>query len=146
MNISKADDYPAYNATVKGVSTDSENVGAISLIGLAKNGFWINTPSNFIWNDILDNLGFTTAGAYATEEEKATAIANFKAWLAERYASGNPVTIRYISSELQSETDFTADNEYTAYKGGTEKVLENDGNEYGADNTQTVNYIFVKEA
>ena len=57
----------------------------------------------------------------------------------------NNVTIRYISTTLQSETDITADNEYTAYKGGTEKVLENDGAEYCADNTLTQNYLFVKE-
>ena len=46
------------------------------------------------------------------------------------------------------ETPFTAQqsasgNEYTAYKNGTEKVLDNDGNEYGADNTLTQDYILV---
>ena len=48
------------------------------------------------------------------------------------------------------ETPFTAQqsasgNEYTAYKNGTEKVLENDGGEFNADNTLTQNYLFVKE-
>lgn len=101
--------------------------------------------SNLTWFDILDTLGYTTAGIEPTAEEKATAVANFKAWVAQRYADGNPVTIRYVSSTLQSETDFTADKEYTAYKGGTEKVLDNDGAEYGAENTLTQDYIFVTE-
>ncbi|MBQ7912170.1 MAG: hypothetical protein IJ308_00285, partial [Clostridia bacterium] len=73
------------------------------------------------------------------------AIADFKAYLAQRYADGNPVTIRYISSTLQSETDITANNEYTAYNGGTEKVLDDDGAEYGADNTLSQDYILVTE-
>lgn len=137
--------YPRCNPTLKGISTDSDNVGTISLIVTAANGIWINMPSNIIWNDILDRLGYTTAGAYATDEEQTTAITNFKSWLAQRYADGNPVTIRYVASDVQSETDFTESNEYTAYKGGTEKVLDNDGNEYGADNTLTQDYILVTE-
>ena len=123
------------------VSTDSVRTGKVS------NNVFLFFSLSLCWLDILDTLGYTTAGTLlTTAEEQEAAIANLKAWLAQRYADGNPVTIRYVSSVLQSETDFTAGNEYTAYKGGTEKVLENDGAEYGADNTQTVNYIFVKEA
>lgn len=57
------------------------------------------------------------------------------------------MTVRY-PIDTPTETDFTAEqaasgNEYTAYKNGTEKVLENDGKEYGADNTLTQDYILV---
>lgn len=91
------------------------------------------------WKGILKQIG-----AWENEESSKTqAIEDFKVYLAQRYSDGNPVTIRYVSSTLQSETDFTADNEYTAYKGGTETVLENDGKDYGADNTLSQNYIIV---
>jgi hypothetical protein len=92
------------------------------------------------WRGILAQLGF-----WASTDDNTTAIASFKSYLAQRYADGNPVTIRYVSSTLQSETDFTADNEYTAYKSGTEKVLSNDNAEFGANNTMTINYVFVRE-
>ena len=61
------------------------------------------------------------------------------------------MTVRFpFDNAYHTSTDFTATqsangNEYTAYKGGTEKVLENDGNEYGADNTLTQDYILVTE-
>lgn len=127
----------------KGVFSDGE---VYTTSGGKAGAIRIGISDQFVyWDGILDLLGFTTAGATPTDEEKTTAIANFKAWLAERYASGNPVTIRYVSSTLQSESTFTEGNEYTAYKGGTEKVLENDGNEYGADNTLTQDYILVTE-
>lgn len=98
-----------------------------------------------LWSGILDKLGITTQGTTPTVEEQATAVATFKAWLTQRYAEGNPVTVRYLAEDIQSETPFTADNEYTAYKGGTEKVLDNDGKEYGAENTLSQNYIIVTE-
>lgn len=103
----------------------------------------LNNQNLLLWVGVFDTLGFTTAGDKPTSEEQATLVTKFRAWLAQRYADGNPVTIRYVSSVLQSETDFTADNEYTAYKGGTEKVLDNDGKDYGADNTLSQNYIIV---
>ena len=73
-------------------------------------------------------------------DSRFTSVAELKTWMAE-----NNVTIRYLSSTLQSETDFTESNEYIAYNGGREKVLENDGKDYGADNTLTQDYILVTE-
>ena len=95
------------------------------------------------WFGVLDYLGFTTAGTTPTEEEKSAAVAKFKAWLSQRYAEGNPVTIRAMSSTA-TETDFTADNEYTAWHKGMERV-ENDGAQFGVDNTLTQDYILVTE-
>ena len=136
------------NRVLNAVSTD----GAVPKSEQAawdSNVFWIGVNNKYLyWIDILRILGFTDSWVdeeNPTNEEQNQAISDFKAYLAQRYADGNPVTIRYVSSTLQSETDFTADNEYTAYKGGTEKVLYNDGNEYGANNTLTQNYILVKE-
>ena len=115
-----------------------------------------------VWARILDQLGYTVSGQEYTNEELEAAIIQFKGWLSKRYSNGNPVTIRYISSTLQSETAFTAEqktklNFYIdekgnnegawnlAYKDGTEKVLDNDGAEYGADNMLTQNYIIVNK-
>ena len=123
-----------------GVCTDAD-IGVFGQYGIV---LGLNS-TNVYWNGILDSLGYTTAGVEPTTEERNTAISKFTAYLAQRYADGNPVTIRYVSSALQSESTFTEGNEYTAYKGGTERVLYNDGNEYGADNTLTQDYILVTE-
>lgn len=91
-------------------------------------------------------IGSMNAALYlSVDKTQITSVDDLKVWLAQRYADGNPVTIRYVSSTLQSEMNFTADNEYTAYKGGTETVLDNDGKEYGAENTLSQNYIIVTE-
>ena len=128
---------PTIESSAVYASTEGDNF----IVGASTAG-----NETMLWTSILDILGFTTTGTQATAEEQATAITNFKAYLAQRYADGNPVTIRYVSSELQSETDFMADNnEYTAWVNGTEKVLENDGAEFNADNTLTQNYLFVRE-
>ena len=97
-------------------------------------------PSSIAQDKIVTDLGFEDNGE--TDAEKLQKIISY---LAKRYEDGNPVKIRYVSSILQSETNFTANNEYTAYKGGTEKVLDNDGAEFGVENTLTQNYLFVKE-
>lgn len=136
---------PAGNKTVADyVSTDSEKTTGNEF---TTGTMWCGYASSrqFMWLGILAKLGYLEAGTTPTTEEANEAIEKFKAWLAERYASGNPVTVRYLARDLQSETDFTESNEYTAYKGGTEKVLDNDGTEYGVDNTMTVNYILVSE-
>jgi hypothetical protein len=124
-----------------GVCTDATVVQKKpSAVGDMQIGDGRSGANPVFWKGILAQLGF-----WASTDDNTTAIASFKAYLAKRYADGNPVTIRYISSVLQSETDFTDGNEYTAYKKGTEKVLDNDGAEYGADNAMTINYVFVSE-
>lgn len=121
------------------------------LLGNVKYNFGEGVCTDFKrMTGLTDTVGFAigsdNAALYlSVPKTQITSVDDLKAWLAQRYADGNPVTIRYISSVLQSETDFTADNEYTAYKEGTEKVLDNDGAEYGADNTLTQDYILVTE-
>lgn len=83
-------------------------------------------------------------GAFATKTAE-----EFKDHIAELYASGNPLTIRYLLA-TPIETDFTeaqisAGNKYPVYNKGMEKVLGNENAEFGAINTLTVNYILVKE-
>lgn len=136
---------PTKEAKSQGICTDCNVVfGTGSWI--AENTILIgNNNKDIHWCGILEKLGYATKGTELSAEEMTEAIANFKAYLAQRYADGNPVTIRYVSATLQSESDFTADNEYTAYKGGTEKVLGNDSAEFGAENTLTQDYIFVTE-
>lgn len=136
----------AYEGTSEYVSTDS----VYNVIFSSKNSMWCGYAgkSALYWIGILDILGYTTSGTQATAEEQTQAIKKFKAYLAERYANGNPVTVRYLTVETPIETPFTEEqkasgNEILAYLKGTEKVLENDGAEFGADNTLTQNYLFV---
>ena len=83
-----------------------------------------------------------------TTEEKETLLSEWKAYLAQRYADGNPVTIRYLSGTLQSEVDFTeaqlaSGNEYIAYRDCVEKVI-NVNAKYGVKNTLTQKYLSIK--
>lgn len=136
---------------LSGVSTDSVVEDVPNPSQFLPGKIWIGVDNNAIyWTGILDILGFTTAGTTPTAEEKTTAIANFKAYLAQRYADGNPVTIRYVASSVQSETMFTtaqsaAGDKYKAYVGGVEQVQDNANAEYGAENTLTQNYVLIKE-
>lgn len=136
----------------KGICTDGIVAESASQLGsTAEIAIGYNNSTDLFWVGFLDKIGITTKGQAPTDTNAV--MQQVQAYLAQRYADGNPVTIRYVSSTLQSETDFTADNEYTAYKGGTEKVLGNEGLEmdfnngakYGAHNTITQNYIVVKE-
>lgn len=138
-------------------TTETRNQNAVITDGIldnddyyASNSWWIGVNSkNLYWINIINVLELNKNWSdklNPTTEERNQAIADFKAYLAQRYADGNPVTIRYVSATLQSETDFTADNEYTAYKSGTESVLQNDGAEYGANNELTINYVYITEA
>ena len=127
------------------ISTDSiPHPGDFTLPGTMWCGY-VGTK-NFFWIGILDLLGFTTKGIRLTEEEdKQTAIANFKSYLTQRYADGNPVKIRYISSELQSEISFTtaqknAGNVYTVWNEGSEKIEGNANETYQVFPTITQKY------
>lgn len=82
-----------------------------------------------------------------TAEERQTLKSEWIAFLKQRYADGNPVTIRYVSS-TSTETPFANEqsavgNEYTAHKDGSETVLGNSNQEFGAENTLTQDYILV---
>ena len=123
--------------------------------GYGVGAWWVGVSSKFLYllgaERYFDftqypNLSGVTDEQIKTEmvnNWKETLLAEWTAYLAQRYADGNPVTIRYVSSTLQSETDFTDGNEYTARNKGRERVRKNDGAEYGADNTLTVNYLYV---
>ncbi len=131
--------------------TDTNPVGVCSdgkVVSEQMANQWRVAFGNIYWYSILDTLGYTATWADKTNpttDEKNQAIENFKAYLAQRYANGNPVTIRYVSSTLQSEHLMPSTIEYEAYKGGTEKVLYNDGAEYGANNELTINYVYIAE-
>lgn len=81
-----------------------------------------------------------------TAEEKKTLKAEWKAYLAQQYANGNPVTIRYVS-KTGTETDIAIPTDkYQAWVGGSETQVQGDINnsEYGANNTITQTYAVVK--
>lgn len=130
------------------VCSDAEIVSSISEYGIIMGG----GNTRICWSKIFITLGYDkdwVDPAKPTNEEVQSAFAKFKAWLDERKASGNPVTVRYISTNLQSETPFTteqinAGNSYQAYKNGTETVIGNENSEV-VENTLTQNYLLVKE-
>jgi hypothetical protein len=132
---------PTIELNAKAICTDANSGQYVS--GNIQVGVGSSKNKNIAWLGALDVLGFTNPTQQATQEEIGIGIQNFKAWLAERYASGNPVTVRYISSVLQSETPFTeaqrlvGDN-YIVAPQGTETVL---GNDTKAENKFTIEYV-----
>ncbi len=70
-------------------------------------------------------------------------VDKFKAYLAEQYAAGDPLTIRYQTAEIQSETDLNISSDrYVVHPGGSETVEEGGTNnsEYGAKVTIKTDY------
>lgn len=125
---------PTVENGATGICTDAELGWGKHLLRIG-----LNNKRNIKWVGILEKLGY----AVSTVDERAESLGKFKAWLAERYASGNPVTIRYVSSELQSETPFTAEqrlvgDNYIVAPQGTETVL---GNDTEAENKPTIEYV-----
>jgi hypothetical protein len=125
---------PTVENGATGICTDAELGCGKHLLRIG-----LNNKRNIKWVGILEKLGY----AVSTVDERAESLGKFKAWLAERYSAGNPVTIRYISSELQSEVSFTGaqrlvgDN-YIVAPQGTETVL---GNDTEAENKPTIEYV-----
>lgn len=86
----------------------------------------------------------TTYSEFYFRTKAYTTVEEWKAHLAELYASGNPLIVAY-GLATPTEEAFERGNEYRAYSGGTERVLENDNAEFGVKNTLLQNYIVVKE-
>lgn len=73
-------------------------------------------------------------------------VDKFKAYIAAQYAAGDPLTVRYKTAEVQSETDLNASSDrYLAWKGGSETIVQGevDNSEYGAENTVTQDYFTI---
>lgn len=141
---------PVPESRASGISTDGTITGDSSY---GFNYWWLGISGRtIVWLGVLDSLGFTsgwTDKENPTDEEKNQAIADFKAYLAQRYADGNPVTIRYVSSTLQGETPFTeaqetAGNTYMPSADGTETQL-NENAKFGANVTVTQDYDIVNK-
>ena len=110
----------------------------------------IDLFSSGVWHRLLDKLGYTTAGTDATTEELAEATTKVADWFTQRYEAGNPVIIRYVSSELQSSRDMTAEeiaagNTYMPIAGGIEYQKGNSSAIYGANNTVTQEYDMYRK-
>lgn len=99
-----------------GVSTDCEVIR--STAGLAPNTLILGQQATAVYFiDVLTTLGMTE-------------VSEFKAYLKQRYENGNPVTIYYVASTLQSEEPFNeeelaAGNKYKAWDDGQEVVIGN---------------------
>lgn len=119
------------------VSTDAEKY--------SENNQWVNgllwvglDDDILYWVNAADYLGVYTG----TDIEQMKA--NFAAYLKQRYASGNPVKIRYVAS-TGTETALGAGvlSSYKAWKNGTETIIQGDidNSEYGANPKITQTYI-----
>ena len=77
-------------------------------------------------------------------DDRFSTVDEWKAYLAEQYAAGDPVIVEYKLAEATEEDIVVGDN-YTAYQGGLEKVVQGntDNSDYGAMCTLTNDY-FVK--
>lgn len=135
-----------------GIATDGTveiETDITSDTGFQAGKIWLGIDGRGLyWTGILDMLGFTTKGVEPTDDEKATAIDQFKAYLAQR-ADVNPVIVRYVAPSVQSETPFTeaqtaAGDSYLPYTGGTETV-DNANAEYGVENNITQEYDIVNK-
>ena len=128
----------------KGFCTDGEVVEDGSQLNSEKPvviGY--NNSTNVFFVGFTDRLGITTAGQEPTDI--TAVISNVKSYLAQRYADGNPVTIHYVSSTLQRETEFDNSDEYKSWYLGAENVLGNDGAKHGALPTISTDYDIVNE-
>jgi hypothetical protein len=86
-----------------------------------------------------------TEGIIGVIYDGTTTLDEWKAYLAE-----NPMTIRFITLTVQSETPFTDEqkavgNEYTAWTDGTEQVMGNGSSEYGIYPTLMQEYVLVMD-
>ena len=134
-----------------GIATDGYVAHSLDEISYYGNGFWwvgVNEAVLYILG-AERYFGFTQFADpnNPTTEEGKTLKSEWIAFLKQRYADGNPVTIRYVSS-TSKETPFTSEqsavgNEYTAHKDGLETVLGNSNQEFGAENTLTQDYILI---
>ena len=77
-------------------------------------------------------------------DDRFSTVDEWKAYLAEQYAAGDPVIVEYKLAEATEEDIVVGDN-YTAFQGGLEKVVQGntDNGDYGAMCTLTNDY-FVK--
>ena len=132
--------------------TDYTSAGGIKSfqLGLSKKSIAYTCISNFYNKrknaDFELGNGECQNGSWVViyKDDNYTTVADWKAHLAELYASGNPLTIAYESTTYTEETIVNS-NEYKVHSGGTERVLGNDNAEYGVKNTLSQNYIVVKE-
>lgn len=78
-------------------------------------------------------------------DDRFSTVDEWKAYLAEQYAAGDPVIVEYKLAEATEEDIVVGDN-YTAYQGGLEKVVQGntDNSDYGAENTVTSTYKIVE--
>ena len=108
------------------------------------------------WKNICVLLGFMEGGSSPTGETYFQIRDALKAWLAKRYADGNPVVIRYISNVLKSSRDMTAEElanlnfsddgaTYTPIENGIEYQAGNSNAVYGANNTVTQLYDMYRK-
>jgi hypothetical protein len=119
------------------VSTDAEKYSENDQY--ANGLLWVGVDDDILyWVNAADYLGVYTG----TDIEQMKA--NFAAYLKQRYASGNPVKIRYVAS-TGTETNLGAGvlSSYKSWKNGTETIIQGniDNSEYGANPKITQTYI-----
>lgn len=118
----------------------------------------MGTPAGFICNflpvkyPMAGSVGTYMAGTklretiqvyfLKTEYPDMNTVSAFKAQLAAWNAAGNPLTVCYKTATATTTPMNATENRYTAYKGGSETVIQGttDNSKYGAENTLTQEY------
>lgn len=135
--------YIKYNLTGKQHATGTAN--GTGGWGVATHH--VAPPTNLIYstwrNATEDSFKVQNGGIYLIFIGKT--VEEAIAYLAEQYAAGDPVIVEYKLAEATEEDIVVGDN-YTAYQGGLEKVVQGntDNSEYGAENTVTSTYKIVE--
>ena len=165
LSLPEAVELPAYNTlnfqTGKNLSQGITKVfdGTENWEGGAHSGiykYYTSIPNKLSNGPCIANLsGINTITAvdgnyYIGENFNAwtsiETIDEWKAYIAARYADGDPLIVRYKTAEVQSETELNANSDrYLAWKGGSETIEEGEVNnsEYGAENTVTQDYFTI---
>ena len=129
------------SASFGGIESTNEDGTKTSMLVFPKTETPLGTTIYFETKKITKEYAYLEQSTPFTEEQ----LANYTDYI----ISQDGKSIMY-KLETPIVTDFTTQqsasgNEYTADKGGTEKVRENENAEFGANNTMTINYVFVNE-
>lgn len=100
--------------------------------------------STYCWTvDEINTWSFETNNRFiyfAVDKNQFPTLQSFKDYLIEQKQNGTPLTIRYITKEVQSETPININNRIKCLKNGFETV-ENSNDIYGVNPTLTQEYF-----
>lgn len=133
----------AYGITTDGIVATQDDTSSQWKDG----ALWLGVGNQTLyWVNALEYLGLYNVPEYPTETQIEEAKTTLATYLKQRYESGNPVKIRYISNIPEELPLSTNKSKYKAWVGGSETVVQGttDNSKYGAENTATNIYAIKK--